>query len=580
MPFAATRTVSLAGSVGHVVDVQADVSPGMVGTTLVGRPDASLQEGRDRVRMAVSNTEGLSWPTTRRVTVLLSPADLPKRGTHFDLAVAVAVLAAAGEVPGDAALGTVFVGELSLDGGLRSTTGVLPMVLAARDHGVGRVVVPEPQAPEAGMVPGVEVLGARSLGQVAAVLRGDPVPDAAPVAAPSGQCLLSWRGQDRGADLDLADLEGLLDARVAVEVAAAGGHHLLLSGPQGAGKTSLAERIPGLLPDLGDEEALELTAVHSLAGTLVPGQGLVRRPPFEAPHHSASRTSIIGGGSGTVGPGALSRTHAGVLLLDEFPLLRGDVVDGLRDPLESGAVTLARGDQLATFPARGMVVLAANPCPCGRWHPVAGHNECQCAEVQRRDYRRKLQGPLADRIDVVRHLTPAGRADAGPQLVPRESSAEVRARVTAARERQARRFVGRGWRLNAHVPGAVLVAEWPLAPDVRRLVDDEVHAGRLTRRGGVRVHRLAWTVADLRGAPRPGPADVEVALALRTGAPLPLWATRLTGGPGGPGGPDSPGGGLDELDAMEEVDGPDDPRGPDGPDGPRRVGRATVGRSV
>ncbi|NYG56381.1 YifB family Mg chelatase-like AAA ATPase [Nocardioides perillae] len=524
MPWACARTVALAGSVGHVVDVQADVSQGMVGTTLVGCGDAALQEGRDRVRTAVGNTAGVGWPATRRVTVLLSPAGLPKRGTHFDLAVAVSVLCAAGDVPRSALAGTVFVGELGLDAGLRPATGVLPMVMVARDHGLRRVVVPEPQAVEAAMVPGTEVLGVRSLAQVLALLRGEEVPDAPPVVEPSGLSLLAWRGQDRGDEVDLADLVGMREARYAVEVAAAGGHHLLLSGPQGAGKTSLAERLPGLLPDLDDEEALELTAVRSLAGTLVPGEGLVRRPPYESLHHSATRASVLGGGTGTVAPGAVSRTHAGVLVLDEFPLLAADVVEGLRDPLESGEVTLARGDQTATYPARGMVVLAANPCPCGRWHPTAAGNGCRCAETRRRDYRRKLEGPVVDRVDVVCHLAAsAGGEDA---LEPPESTAAVRARVTAARARQARRWAGRRWRLNAHVPGAVLSAEHPLPADARRLVGAALQDGSLTRRGAVRVHRLAWTVADLRGVHRPEAVDVEVALALRRGTALPAWVVQ------------------------------------------------------
>jgi magnesium chelatase family protein len=546
MPFATARSISLEGSVGHLVDVQADVSPGLVGTTLVGRADASLQEGRDRVRMAVINTVGVEWPTTRRVTVLLSPADLPKRGTHFDLAVAVSVLAAATAVPRRSPEDWVFVGELTLDGGLRSATGVLPMVMAARDHGVRRVIVPEPQAGEAAMVPDTDVIGVRSLGQVVAVLRGDPVPDAPPVAGATGQRLLSWRGQDRAEEQDLADLVGMREARYAAEVAAAGGHHLLLSGPKGAGKTTLAERIPGLLPDLGDEEALELTAVHSLAGTLVAGEGLIRRPPFAAPHHSASRTSVLGGGSGQVRPGELSRTHCGVLLLDEFPLLRVDVVDGLRDPLESGEVTIARGEQTATYPARGMVVLAANPCPCGGYHPVAARNDCTCQEVQRRDYRRKLQGPLADRIDILRHVVPVGRAEAGDRFAPRETTAQVRARVTAARARQEQRYAGRGWRLNAHAPSAVLASTWPLAEDARERLDEEMYAGRLTRRGGVRVHRLAWTVADLRQVDRPGSAELDVALALRTGAALPLHALE-------PAAADDSGSGLEDVGELDDL---------------------------
>ena len=519
MPVATTRTVSLQGALGHLIDVQADVSQGTVGTTVVGRPDVSLNEARDRCRMAVQNS-GYSWPMTRRVTILLSPADLLKSGTHFDLAVAISVLAAAGEIPPDALEDTVFIGELTLTGGLRSVPGVLPMVLAAAARGFERVFVPEPQAREAAMVPGVAVFGMRSLGQVVEELRGAEVPEAPPVAPLSAQRLLSWRGQDRMRELDLADLHGMADAKYAVEVAAAGGHHLMLSGPKGSGKTSLAERIAGLLPDLSAEESLELTAIHSLAGTLDPGQPMIVRPPFSAPHHDASKAALIGGGTGRVRPGELSRSHGGVLFLDEFPLLAADVVEALRQPLESGEVTIARGLESATFPARGMVVLAANPCPCGDYHPDARVSQCRCGEVVRRHYQRKLSAPITDRIDVVRHLTTLRGYDRGDPLARRESTAVVRARVTAARERQAVRYAGLGWRLNGQVPGPVLSEEWPLTDAARLTVDDEVYGGRLTARGATRVHRLAWTVADLDGVARPGPRELDVALRLRLGEPL------------------------------------------------------------
>ena len=318
---------------------------------LVGRPDAALNESRDRCRMAIVNSQ-FEWPSTRRTTILLSPADLPKRGTHYDLAIAVAVLGATGVVPRASLEGVVFIGELTLAGGLRSVPGVLPMVMAAAQRGARHVVVPEPQVREAAMVPGLEVLGMRSLAQVVAELRDEPVPEGAPVAAMSGTRLLSWRGDQRMDEVDLADLAGMEDTRYAVEVAAAGGHHLLLSGPKGSGKTSIAERIPGLLPDLTHAESLELTAVHSLAGALEPGDGMLTRPPFAAPHHDASTASLVGGGSGTVRPGEISRAHCGVLFLDEFPLFRADVINALRQPLESGDISVARGEESVVLPAR------------------------------------------------------------------------------------------------------------------------------------------------------------------------------------------------------------------------------------
>ncbi|MFT3871298.1 MAG: YifB family Mg chelatase-like AAA ATPase [Nocardioides sp.] len=528
MPFATAYAVSLQGAFGHLIEVEADISSGVVGTTLVGRLDSALSEARDRCRMAVVNSE-LAWPATRRVTVLLSPADLPKRGTHFDIAIAVAVLAAAEEVPRVALPSTVFIGELTLSGGLRAVPGVLPMTLAAARQGIQRVVVPEPQAREAAMVPGMEVLGLRSLAQVAAELRGDQVPGAPPVAPMSGSRLLSWRGQDRYDDLDLADVHGMADARFAVEVAAVGGHHVMLSGPKGSGKTTLAERVPGLLPDLSPEESLELTAIHSLAGALEPGDELLRRPPFSAPHHDASKASLIGGGTGVVRPGELSRAHGGVVFLDELPLFRTDVIEALRQPLESGEVTIARGQESVTFPARAMMVFAANPCPCGDYHPAARQSRCVCSEVKRREYRRRLTGPIIDRIDITRHLLPVQAHEVRDRFAHPEPTASVRARVEESRVRQAERYADQPWRLNGQVPGPALLAGWPLTDGGQRLLDDQLYAGRLSRRGAARVHRLAWSVADLFQRPRPGRVEVEVALQLRAGEPLEMSLLRRVG---------------------------------------------------
>ncbi|HVX53555.1 YifB family Mg chelatase-like AAA ATPase [Nocardioides sp.] len=515
MAVAATHSVALRGAVGHLIDIQADVSTGMVGTTLVGRVDSALAEAKDRVRMAISNSE-LDWPSTRRVTVLLSPADLPKSGAHFDLAIAVAIMAAAGSLDPRALAATAFVGELSLDGALRSVAGVLPMALAARQRGVERIFVPEPQVREASMVPDLVVFGVRSLPQVVAVLNGDELPEAPPVPPLSGGRYLSWRGAERLDELDMADLVGLDDVKYAVEVAAAGGHHLLLDGPKGCGKTSIAERIPTILPDLSRSESIELTAIRSLAGVLDPEAGLERRPPFSAPHHDASKTSLVGGGSGRVRPGELSLAHGGVLFLDEFPLFRTDVIEALREPLESGDITVARVDETITMPARSLVVLAANPCPCGNYGGRA--TTCNCTSAQRRDYENRIRGPIADRIDITRHLRSAPLTT--DRLDRRESSAAIRERVAAARERQAERYADQSWRLNAHAPGAVLRRHWPLPDSAQRLVDGSLLDGRLSRRGAVKVHRLAWTIADLRGLDRPGYDEVQTALWLRQGTAL------------------------------------------------------------
>jgi len=528
MGFATARTISLSGASGHLVDVQVDLAHGVVATALVGRPDASINEARDRCRAAVTNSE-FEWPSTRRVTILLSPADLPKRGSHFDLAIAVAVLAAAGKLPKRSLEGVVFVGELTLDGRLRAVPGVLPMTLAARTRGMACVVVPEPQAAEAAMVPGMAVIGVRSLRQVVAHLRGEEIPEAPPVEPMASASLLAWRGEQRMTDVDLADVHGLPDARFAVEVAAAGGHHLMLSGPKGAGKTTLAERIPGLLPDLSVEESLELTAIYSLSGGLPSGESRITRPPFRAPHHSASRASMLGGGSGRVRPGEVSRAHLGTLFLDEFPLFAADIVQALRQPLESGEITIARGEEQATFPARAMVVLAANPCPCGDYHPRNRDNHCTCTEVRRRDYRKKLEGPVIDRIDIVRHVEPVPAHQAYDPLARPEPTATVAARVAAARDRQAARYDGAGWRLNADVPGPTLTHHYPLSDDGARLLAHRMAMGHVTGRGATRVHRVAWSVADLRGLAQPGADEVDVALRLRTGDPLLLDSLARVG---------------------------------------------------
>ncbi|RYB96283.1 ATP-binding protein [Nocardioides glacieisoli] len=517
MAFATARSLALRGAVGHVIDVQVDISPGLVTTTLVGRVDKSLSEARDRVRMAINNDCG-RWPATKRVTILLAPADLPKTGTHYDLAIAIAVLAAdkqQKELTPDLLDGWAFIGELSVSGALRPVPGVLPMVIAAAAHGITRVFVPEPQAAEAALVPAMTVFGVRSLAQVSAVLRGAEVPEAPPVVAASATSLGTWSGEGRLDDVDLADLDGLEDVRYAVEVAAAGAHPLMLVGPRGTGKTSIAERIPSILPDLTIEQSLEVTALHSVTGVLPDGSGLLRRPPWFAPHHSASAASVLGGGTGKVRPGQVSLAHHGVLFLDEFPHFRSDVIEAMRQPLESGEVTIARGEDSATYPARSLVVLAANPCPCGNFHGSTG-GSCDCTEVQRAHYRRKLSGPILDRVDIWMEVRPQGRRPSsgwGPQP---ESSAEVRARVTEARQRQAHRYRDRAWLLNSSCPGPVLAERWPLEPEGQRLIDAELTAGTLTRRGLTRVQRLAWTVADCAGVERPGAEEASIALTLRS----------------------------------------------------------------
>lgn len=498
--------VALVGLTGHVVQVEAHLAASVPGFTLIGLPDAALSESRDRVRAAVASS-GLRWPN-RKVTVNLSPAALPKQGSGFDLAIAVAVLAGAGLVDAASAARAVHLGELGLDGRVHPVRGVLPAVAAAVAAGVERVVVAEADAAEARLVRGADVRGVATLGELALAYGAQIPPPAVlppvargPVRAP------------RAETPDLADVLGQGPARQALEVAAAGGHHLLMVGPPGAGKTMLATRLPGILPDLGEDESVEVTALHSVAGTFDPSVGLIRRPPFEGPHHTATAASIVGGGSGLPRPGAASRAHRGVLFLDEAPEFAGRVLQTLRQPLEQGELVIHRAGGAARYPARFQLVLAANPCPCGR--AVGKGLDCTCSSLARRRYFARLDGPLLDRVDLQVEVAPVRRADLadGAQGEP---SAAVAARVRAARDAQAERFARTGWATNAEANGGWLRRRLGAGVRVLSDLDRALDRGQLTLRGADRVLKVAWTLADLAGRDGPGTEDVARALALRT----------------------------------------------------------------
>jgi magnesium chelatase family protein len=511
MALARTHSVALVGVEGHLIEVEADIARGLPATILVGLPDTALREARDRIRAAIVNT-GESWPS-EKITVGLSPASLPKRGSGFDVAIAVAILAAAGAVrlPERVPETMVFLAELGLDGRLRPVPGVLPAVAAAAGAGMESVVVAAENLAEARLVPGVRVIAAESLAEVTAWLRGGPAPcPPAPQPPRSGAA-----GQAPPRKLDLAEVLGQSQARMAAEVCAAGGHNLSLLGPPGVGKTMLAERLPTILPELEPTAALEVTSIHSVAGALPAGAGLLTRPPFCAPHHTASKAAIVGGGTGTIRPGAASLSHHGILFLDEAPEFRRDVLDALRQPLEAGQVVIARSGMCATFPSRFTLVLAANPCPCAK--AASGGAGCDCSPATRRRYLGRLSGPLLDRVDVKVQLEPVERSEMLYDRKFAEPSPVVARRVAAARERAAARLAGTPWRLNAEVPGAELRRSYPPAPGALASLDRAMELGQVSARGADKIVRVAWSLADLSGKPRPRSEEVNTAIGLWLG---------------------------------------------------------------
>lgn len=506
MAIGSALSVGLIGLKAFIIQIQAFVSPGLPYFSIIGLPDTSLSEARERVKSACQ-ASGAKWPETR-VTVNLSPASMPKRGSSHDLAIAASVLSASGTIPHDCLNDTVVLGEVNLDGTVLPVNGLLPILLHARDQGVCKVIVPHANLDEAALVPDVNAIGVRHVGELIELMGGtakyeiadlirdvNPNDDTMSTCPPPG---------------DMNEVMGQETAKWALEVAAAGGHHLMMTGPPGTGKTMLASRIPGIMSPLSESEQLEVASIRSLCGTL-PSYGISDIPPFEAPHHTASTASLVGGGAGLAQPGAITRAHRGILFMDEAPEFSARTLQTLREPLESGYVAISRAKGTTYYPARFQLIMAANPCPCG--YAYGNGERCTCKEKDRIKYFSRLSGPILDRIDIQIEVPPVERIN--PGMTPSgESSHAIRLRVIVARQTAQERFREFGWVCNAQATGTWLRAN--TSTKAIELVNHALASERLSLRGADRAMRLAWTLADLSGKTSPGPEEMMQGISMRT----------------------------------------------------------------
>ncbi len=503
MTLARTRGITLQGLRGEVVDIEVDVGHGLPAYTLLGLPDAALSESRDRIRSAIANSQRI-WPN-KKVTVSLSPAWLPKSGSGFDLAIAISILAASEQIDISGFSETLFLGELALDGSLRAIRGVLPITIAARGHGMKRIIVPQGNFTEARLIDDLDVISFETLNEVLRWIATGQRNESPQMALETDVSR---------SELDMADVRGQSDAKFALEVAAVGGHHMIMIGPPGTGKTMLAERFSTILPPLSQEESIEVTAIHSIAGELRNRSSLSRIPPFCAPHHSTTTVAMVGGGAHQIKPGAVSLAHHGVLFIDEAPECASGILDSLRQPMESGVVSISRASGTVSYPARFILILAANPCPCGRF--FGRGRSCECSSLQVRRYLNKLSGPLIDRMDLRLVVETPRRSDLASDAAEEKSEA-IRSRIMEARKRTLERLREYGLTLNSQVPSNLLrsplKAEKSAMSHLHSLIDKEA----ITARGFHKVLRVAWSISDLRDYDRPGLEEVEIALALRAG---------------------------------------------------------------
>jgi magnesium chelatase family protein len=501
MTLARTLAINLIGLKGEVIDIEVDVSNGLPSYSLLGLPDATLNESRDRIRAAILNS-ARTWPN-RKVTVSLAPAWLPKGGSAFDLPIALSILAASSQLDPQKLDTAFFIGELSLDGSIKPIRGVLPTLIAARELGIKRVIVPRENFQEAGLLKNLEIFSFSKLSEVLRFLElGERV---------ENPTLLE--SIDTKSGLDMSEVSGHEETKFALEIAAAGGHNLLMIGSPGSGKTMLAERFTTILPPLGESESIEVAGIHSIAGTLNDRDLLSAAPPFLAPHHATTIPALIGGGSTTIRPGACSLAHRGVLFIDEAPECASGILDALRQPLESGKVTITRSAVTATFPARFILLLAANPCPCGKF---AGRGRaCECSSLQIRRYLAKLSGPLLDRIDLRLKVEAPTRAELSSDSS--STSAVMRERVTKARLISESRFASEPFKINSQIPPNLLRDRFRPRKDALALLHTLLDSESITARGFHRAIRVAWSIADLSGVSIPGKEEVERALELRVG---------------------------------------------------------------